>query len=100
MKNNKDLNITIIGFGFLMSYLHPCYTQFFTEGDQKDHIIAVTADAETPICNFKGSLPFMHSVSVDSCTDFIVDCSVHSESCSYTLSDDLTVSIRATAGKC
>lgn len=47
MKNNKDLNITIIGFGFLMSYLHPCYTQFFTEGEQKDHIIAVTADAET-----------------------------------------------------
>jgi len=67
------------------------------EGILKIDILYITADAETPICNFKGSLPFMHSVSVDSCTDFIVDCSVHSESCSYTLSDDLTVSIRATA---
>ena len=45
MSQAKDTRIAIIGFGFLMSYLHPCYTQFFSsEEEQHSHITAVTAD--------------------------------------------------------
>lgn len=66
------------------------------EGTLKIDVLYITADMYTPICSFRGEIPFTHSVSADSCSDFIVDCSVHPENISYTLTDELTVSIRAT----
>lgn len=47
MNQNGTVKIAIIGFGFLMSYLEPCYTQFFSREEQAGHIIAVTADEVT-----------------------------------------------------
>lgn len=66
------------------------------EGTLKINVLYITADISVPIYSFKGALPFSQSVNVDSCTDFMVDCSIHSENCSYTLSDEKTISIRAT----
>lgn len=67
------------------------------EGHLKLCTFYITSDLDTPVYSFCDSIPFTHSVNVDSCTDFIVDCSIHCQTCSYTLSDDRAIGIRATA---
>ncbi|MGN0976916.1 MAG: L-2-amino-thiazoline-4-carboxylic acid hydrolase, partial [Faecousia sp.] len=44
MKPYAQTRIVVIGFGFLMGYIAPCYTQFFDGASVRDHVIAVTAD--------------------------------------------------------
>lgn len=44
MKPYDQTRIVIIGFGFLMGYIRPCYSGFYTGDGVKDHVIAVTAD--------------------------------------------------------
>jgi len=67
------------------------------EGHLAVNILYLTTDPDMPLYGFKSSVPFTHSVTVDTCTDFIVDCNIHLENCSYTLPDERTISIRATA---
>ncbi len=67
------------------------------EGGLKISLLYLTSDPDVPLCSFKGTVPFSHSVNIDSCTDFMVDCHIHGESLSYTLPDDKTISIRAGA---
>lgn len=47
MKPYKDTKIVIIGFGFLMGYLEPCYTHLVGTEQVKEQIVAVTADEAT-----------------------------------------------------
>ncbi len=65
------------------------------EGILKLSVLYLTGDPEIPVCSFKDTVPFTHSVNIDSCTDFMVDCHIHSESLSYTLPDEHTINIRA-----
>lgn len=44
MKPYEQTRFVVIGFGFLMGYIAPCYSQFFDDDRIKDHVIAVTAD--------------------------------------------------------
>ncbi len=44
MKSDKDSKIVIIGMGFLMEYIAPCYNAFLRE-NRDSNMIAVTADA-------------------------------------------------------
>ncbi len=44
MKLCNDTKIALIGFGFLLEFLSPCYMRFFDEKNVKTNIVAVTAD--------------------------------------------------------
>lgn len=46
IKDNPP-KIVIIGFGFLMGYLYPCYSRLYSEKEMENCIIAVTADEAT-----------------------------------------------------
>lgn len=45
MKPYENTRFVVIGFGFLMGYITPCYSQFFDKETIADHVVAVTADA-------------------------------------------------------
>ena len=57
MKSYEQTKFTIIGFGFLMGYIAPCYTQFFSPEALKEHVVAVTAD-ETSLERKRAQYPF------------------------------------------
>lgn len=44
MEPYDQTKIVVIGFGFLMGYIAPCYGKFFEGNAIADHVIAVTAD--------------------------------------------------------
>lgn len=44
MKFDKNTKMGLIGFGFLLEYLYPCYKRFYDPNTLKNNVKAVTAD--------------------------------------------------------
>lgn len=57
MKSKSDTKIVIIGMGFLMGYIEPCYTEYVGKENVVKNIIAVTADEES-VENKRKEFPF------------------------------------------
>lgn len=57
MIKDSETKIVIIGMGFLMGYISPCYESFLAKGNLSDQIVAVTAD-ETSLKEKRKHYPF------------------------------------------
>jgi len=57
MNKDRESRIVIIGMGFLMEYISPCYENFVTEKNLSSQIIAITAD-EKSILDKQKKYPF------------------------------------------
>lgn len=65
------------------------------EGVLKLSVLCLTQDAETPLLSFKDFLAFSQSVNAEIRESTAIECSAHLSSVSYTLSDALSVNVRA-----